>query len=57
MEVKKIKQKYQSRPVEEKVKSELLWDEGKQGLGQDARGWERGGNGLRLRDTGRSLLL
>lgn len=47
MEVKKKKkkQKYQSRVVEEKMESELLWDEGKQKLGQAARGWEKWGGG------------
>lgn len=43
MEVKKIKQKHQSRLVEEKVELELLWDEGKQRLGQAARGREKRG--------------
>lgn len=40
---KKIKQKHQSRLVEEKVELELLWDEGKQRLGQAARGREKRG--------------
>lgn len=42
MEVKN-KQKCQFRLVEEKLDLELLWDEGKQRLGQAARGWEKRG--------------